>query len=268
MRLRADIGIAAVIVLLCAWAVAKQFGYDPFSDGRPDPLEVGATLDMTQMLMDVGDKPQPVGLHELAGKTATVFYSWSTFCPCIAAIEPRMKQLYAGFNENKNGVSWIALAGEPKDNRDSVRKLMGEIGSCQYMLLDPQQQVCGLLGFTHAAQVVVVDPKGTILYRGAIDDDYEEPTRGYLREVLAAIVVGKPVPFGERARTYGCAFDDPASCELYEEGIVPASSLSKEGAEGNSRSSSNGFAPATTPADTPTANDQSKQPGESSGLTR
>ncbi len=238
MRLRTDIVIAAVIVLLCAWAVAKQFGYDPFSDGRPDPIEVGATLDMTQMLMDVADKPQPVALNELAGKKATVFYSWSTFCPCVAALEPRIHGLYAKFNEQKNGVSWIAIAGEPKDTRESVRKLMGEIRSCQYMLLDPRQDVCAQLGFKEAVQVVVVDASGKLLYRGALDDDYEKPTRHYLDEILTAIVADKPLPYTSTERVYGCAFDDPASCELYEEGIVPADAKpTKQSAPTNNDSS-------------------------------
>ena len=61
-------------------------------------------------------------------------------------------------------------------------------------------------------QVAVFDGSRRLAYRGALDADYVDGTGEYLTEALDAVLVGTPPPVPERKRTYGCVFNDPASC--------------------------------------------------------
>lgn len=218
MRVRADITVAVLVILLCAWAVASQLGFDPLS-GSPEairPLELGERLAGNIVLGDAGEPPRPTPVSSLFGRRATVLYTWSVPCPCIDVLEPRLAKVHARYNRRDQGVAWVALAGEPEDTPPMVRRKMEAIGAFYPLLLDSEQQVCRRLGFRHAAQVAVLDGEGRLVYRGAVDDRYDGGEAEFLEEALAAVVAGRPVPVAERAWAYGCEFNVPESCLEYE----------------------------------------------------
>ena len=216
--MKADFWIAGGIVALCAFAVLKQVGVDPLSSGV-EPLKVGEQLDLDLALRDVSDIPATVPLKDLWGSKFTVLYTWSIPCPCVGEPEPRMKALFAKYNERSHGVTWIAVDGEPTDSHANIRKLMARLHAFYKMVRDPEQELCQRLGFQHAVQVALFDEKGTLLYRGSIDDNYEAElvSETYLADALEAATSGRPIEVAESGHVYGCAFSDPASCEEYKE---------------------------------------------------
>lgn len=221
MLKRPDLWIALGIIALCGFAVAKQLTR---SDDEIVALEIGEVLDLDVRLKDVSDVEQTVRIGEYTGRDFTVLYTWSTLCPCVAELEPRLRALHARFNEKKNGVAWLALDGEPTDERKYIRRLMGRLGAFYRLLRDPEQKVTRRLGFDTAVQVAVIDSHGVLRYRGSIDDSYEadQVSKQYLADALEALVAGKEPAVPETAWVYGCTFSDPASCELYRKKDTPA----------------------------------------------
>jgi hypothetical protein len=222
---RTDILVAGPLILLAAWGVAGQLGFDPFDGGDEPirPIALGERLELDLVLSDLTTRPRdPTKLY---GSTATVLYTWSVPCPCIDVLEPRLRALHARYGLSNPGVRWIALAGEPEDTRAKVKDKAERLGVFYEVLLDPEQEVCRRLGLIHAAQVAVLDGEGRLVYRGAVDAEYDEGQAEHLEEALAAVVAGRPVPVPERAYTYGCEFNVPESCLEWER---PQSALPQE----------------------------------------
>ena len=79
------------------------------------------------------------------------------------------------------------------------------------MLLDPTGVVGKQYGATNTPHMFVIDDKGTLVYRGAIDNspdgEGESPTDGklisYVDEALAAVAAGK-TPATTETKAYGC----------------------------------------------------------------
>jgi Redoxin len=226
MRIRADITVAAIVILLAGYAVAVQLGSDPFASEAPEviePIDVGERLEVDFTLSDVDDVPKPRNLMAWYGTRATVLYTWSVPCPCVDKVEERLRTLHARYDRRNAGVEWVALAGEPNDTREMVRRKLEHLQAFYRLLLDPDQRVCRRLGLVQAAMVAVLDGDGRLVYRGAIDADYEHGHAEFLAEALAAVVEGRPVPVPERPWVYGCEFNVPESCLQYQRDAAAAS---------------------------------------------
>jgi hypothetical protein len=221
MRMRLDIPVAAIIVATCAWGVIWQFSDNappPEAAAQIEPLRMGEVLEVDFTLQDLDALPKPRNLMAWYGERATVLYTWSVPCPCIEDVEPRLRRLHERYNRERNGVRWVALAGEPDDTREEIQAKRDRMGAFYPLLHDPEQLVCRRLGLVHAGQVAVLDGAGRLVYRGSVDGDYAEGQAEYLEEALAALLAGTPVAVPERARAYGCAFSIPLSCRTLEEG--------------------------------------------------
>ena len=213
MRRLRDILIALAVVVVCVYGVVAQFSADRAPDVEIldiDPIEIGALLRVDFTLLDLSQPPRPRNLMGGYGRDATVLYSWSEPCPCILDLEPRLSALAAGL-EGKD-VRWVALAGEPTDTAEALRAKVARMKPFYPVYRDPEQKVLRRLDIRHAGQVAVLDGAGHLVYRGAIDDHWEEGKAEHLRAVLDAVVAGRPVPFTTKPRSYGCEFSVPASC--------------------------------------------------------
>lgn len=215
MGKRADLWIAAVVLAVCAYAVARQLGVDPLGPAGPPVVALGERIDPEARLLGLDGEGKLYRLGDYLGERFTVFYTWSLKCPCVEELEPRLKSLYAKFNERTAGVAWVAIDGEPDDDTSMIIKVMGKLHSFYAMLRDPTQQVVRHLGLDRAVQVALVDHQGHLLYRGPIDDAYDlqDVTRSYLGEALETALRGGAMPVPPLEPAYGCLFGDPASCD-------------------------------------------------------
>lgn len=215
---RPDLWIAAAVVALCAWAVYAQVGRDPV--GEAEAARPVRTLGFGEALEDqdvVALDGKPYRLHGFLGRKATVFYSWSTRCPCVDQVNPRLLPLIQRFKPQ--GVAFLAVAGDPADTKEVVAVQHAAAWSREAatgglppfgLLLDPTQRLCRQLGFREASQFVVVDGNGYVRYRGTIDDDLKRPTKPFLLPALEAVFDGRVVESPLRpVPGYGCAFGAP-----------------------------------------------------------
>lgn len=162
-------------------------------------------------LSDLSGKP--VKLSSLKGKT--VVLEWvNPDCPYVqkhynSANMPGLQKEYAA------KVTWLAI--------NSTREGHSEFKSPQQMeawmkktggapaatLLDRDSKVGRLYGAVTTPHMYVIDPKGTLVYAGAIDDKRStreadvKTAKNYVRAALEETIAGKPVSTASTT-PYGC----------------------------------------------------------------
>ena len=156
-----------------------------------------------------------VRLSSFKGK-AVVLEWFNPGCPFVKASHTKGSLKDAAKRQTKNGVVWLAInSGAPgkqgvglEANRDGAKTFAME----NPILLDEAGTVGKTYGATNTPHIMVVDDKGTLVYRGAIDNspdgEGESPTGGklvsYVDAALADLGAGKPVATSE-TKAYGCS---------------------------------------------------------------
>lgn len=197
--------LAGSLIAGCGDAPAAAVGVLDLGEALESPCELPTAL----------APKQPVRVTERLGSRATVFYAYSVTCPCVDTVEPRLRALMRRYPAAQ-GVHWLALAGEPQDTPEQLREKHLRLGSTYELFADPAQTLCAHLGLDSACEVAVLDGRRRLVYRGALDADLTEGQCEYLEAALKAVLSGSRLAVRERARTYGCYFDDPASCTQRE----------------------------------------------------
>jgi len=133
-------------------------------------------------------------------------------CPVANAYAPEVARLCHDYGPR--GVSFKVVYADPDLTPEAARRHAAEYGFPCPTLLDSDFRVVKRTGVTKTPEAAVLDPRGTLLYRGRIDDLFPAlgtrrpaPTRRDLREALDAVLDGRPVPV---ART------EPVGCDLKE----------------------------------------------------
>lgn len=155
-----------------------------------------------------------VRLSSFKGK-AVVLEWFNPGCPFVKASHTKGSLKDAAKRQTKNGVVWLAInsgaAGKQGAGLDANRDGAKTFAMENPILLDEAGTVGKIYGATNTPHIMVVDDKGTLVYRGAVDNspdgEGESPTGGklvsYVDAALADIGAGKPVATSE-TKAYGC----------------------------------------------------------------
>jgi peroxiredoxin len=120
------------------------------------------------------------------------------------------------------GVVWLAVnsaaAGKEGSGADMNRKVAAEFAMKYPVLLDANGRVGHAYGATNTPNMYVIDPQGTLVYRGAIDNspdaEGQSPTDGklvnYVDAALDALKAHQPVKVPD-TKAYGCGVKYGAS---------------------------------------------------------
>ncbi len=139
---------------------------------------------------------------------ATVLVFIASDCPVANRFAPEIQRI---INDYKlKGIKFFLVYEdedlEPQDARSHLRDYL----YATQALLDPSHTLAKKVGATVTPQAVVLDPQGAKLYTGRIDNRVVEigkyrakPTKLDLRDSLAAILQGKPVPVAQTT-AIGC----------------------------------------------------------------
>ncbi|HNT98584.1 MAG TPA: thioredoxin family protein [Elusimicrobiales bacterium] len=200
--MKRNILIAAAALLLAggAWAAPKEKA----DIGKPAPAFTAP---------DIGGKK--VSLSDHKGKF--VVLEWTNYgCPFVQKhygagnMQALQKEVLA-----KGGV-WLTIVSSAKGKQGYMTakewgpaaKEQGSSGTA--ILLDPAGKVGRLYGAVTTPHMYIVDPKGTLIYKGAIDDKpttKQEDIPGavnYVRQALDEAMAGKPVSVPS-TKPYGCS---------------------------------------------------------------
>jgi peroxiredoxin len=153
-------------------------------------------------------------LSEHKGKT--VVLEWTNpLCPFVVKHYESKNMQTLQKEATAEGVIWLTVASsaEGKEGYMSpadTNKYMTEQGSAATAwILDPSGDIGHLYGATATPNMFVIDPEGTLVYAGAIDDnDSFKPetikgAKNYVREAMKAVKDGKKVEVAS-SKPYGC----------------------------------------------------------------
>ena len=128
---------------------------------------------------------------------------WSAECPHSERTDRLLTELLAQWGEE---VTMLPIAS----NRNESVQMVEEAAKTRRIatvLMDVNQAVADLYQAISTPHVFVIDPQGTLRYRGAVDDvKFRQPhaTRFYLKEVMEALLEDRK-PDLEETLAYGCA---------------------------------------------------------------
>src|SRR5882672_6857502 len=147
---------------------------------------------------------QTVSLKNYRGKY--VVLEWTNYsCPFVRKHYQSGNMQALQKEETAQGVVWLSInssaAGkEGNMSPDEWKSAIKEKGAAPTtVLLDGDGKVGKMYGATNTPHMFVIDPKGVLIYKGAIDDkpttDPEDVkgAHNYVRAALAEAMAGKPV---------------------------------------------------------------------------
>lgn len=150
----------------------------------------------------IGRRVPPITLPNLAGKAtllpeaaATVVALTSTTCPLCKKYGPSLARIEDDYAAK--GVRFVFVNPSDSEPKADMAKMAKSLGLNGPYLLDPKGEFRSAVGAKTTTEVFVLDRSRTLVYRGAVDDQYgigaslDAPRNPYLREALDATLRGE-----------------------------------------------------------------------------
>ena len=115
-----------------------------------------------------------------------VFVLADTQCPCVQAVEMRLKNLSKRYS--KNGVRIVYVFPKPGERALDVARFMQNHQIPFPAVLDTNQSLIKMLDGKCSSEVYVTDKAGLLRYHGRVDDSTFDPKAVKKRDLEAAIV--------------------------------------------------------------------------------
>jgi peroxiredoxin len=156
----------------------------------------------------------PTKLSDFLGKTVVLEW-FNPGCPFVNAAHTKGQLKELAKKEVARGVVWLAVnsaaPGKQGHGVEANRAGKAKFALTHPILLDESGTVGHAYGAAHTPHLFVVDPKGVLVYAGAIDNspdgEAESPTSGqlvnYVEQALDDLRNGKAVRT-PRTEAYGC----------------------------------------------------------------
>ena len=157
------------------WAVEPQVNYfENLIDRKINKLQ----------LKNIDGKMS--SLYEASSK-GTLLFIFDVDCPMSLKLAPKIKRL----EEEFNNITFKHLAISKQVENSDLLKTYKERGFKGELLIDSKEgTAASTLKVKTTCEVFLIDPRGTLIYRGAIDDQYgigfvkEKPTKHYLKNAV------------------------------------------------------------------------------------
>lgn len=160
-----------------------------------------------------------VRLRDLRGKVVVLEW-FNPGCPFVRAAHTKGSLVDLAARLGKEGVVYLAInsSAPGKQGHGAAENRAGarQLGITHPIVLDETGRVGRLYGATNTPHGYVIDAKGTLVYRGAIDNspdgEGESPAGGalvrYLEDAVVSTLAGQPVRVPE-TKAYGCSVKYP-----------------------------------------------------------
>ncbi|MCE9635251.1 MAG: redoxin family protein [Planctomycetes bacterium] len=179
----------------------------PDATGQPAPSAVAADDDVNMQVEGTtpGDlipaftsKGSSGGvattLASQAPGAVTVYCVGSTECPYTNKYAERLQEIEAAYTAKGTKFVWLYSNRTESDARKAEWHAEKKLGGL--FVIDGDAAIARALGASRTPEIVVTDAKGTITYRGAVDDGGGDPKRAkiqYLTDAIDATLTGKAV---------------------------------------------------------------------------
>jgi len=190
----------------------------------PAPAAVGSPLEGPKILKPadhgVGRLMPDLAFTDLAGNSgrlsdyraapALVIALTSTSCPVTQKFAPALARLEKEFAAR--GVAFLFVNPIAADLPAEIRAAISEHAFAGRTVHDRESNLVTALDAQTTAEVFVLDAARTLVYRGAINDQYglgyslDAPRKEFLRDALVALLAGRP-PLVAATEAPGCTLD-------------------------------------------------------------
>jgi peroxiredoxin len=152
-------------------------------------------------LMKDGD--EKIALSDYKDKKTVVLIFTSYNCDACGDYENRMLKVIKDFAGKD--VVFLGVRSSAEDDAAGMKKYATEKGFQIPFLEDAKNVMADYLDVLVTPTFAVIDPKGVLRYRGALDDSLKEARaqKPYLRDAIQAVLEGKEVAL-KTTRTIGC----------------------------------------------------------------
>ena len=146
------------------------------------------------------------------GEKATVIALTSITCPLCRKFGPSLARIEAAYRDR--GVRFVFVNVSGTDTVADMRTQAADLGFKGLYLNDAEHRVAASLAAHTTTEVFVVDAGNTLVYRGAVSDQYgvgfshNEPRRRFLEDALDAALAGRAPEVGATSSP-GCAIEPP-----------------------------------------------------------
>jgi peroxiredoxin len=171
-----------------------------------DQLEIGKPAPTFKL---PGVDGKDCALADLLKKSKAVVVVFScNHCPVATDYQDRLIEIQKDYKAK--GVAIVAISSNDvesvkEDSFDNMKKRAKEKKYNFPYLYDESQEVARAYRATCTPHVFLLDAKGVLAYRGAVDDnqDAKKATKPYLRTALDSVLAGKPVET-TTTKQFGC----------------------------------------------------------------
>ena len=173
-----------------------------------DELDIGSEMPLAEVKMaDVGGKN--VSLKDAMGENGLLVVFSCNTCPWVNAWEDRY--ISVSKLSQKKGVGMIAINPNEgsRENGDSMDDMQSRAKKAKYdfyYTLDKESKLASAFGASRTPQIYLFNNKGTLVYRGAIDDNARKPKKvekAYLMDAIDAMVTGEKIETAS-TKALGC----------------------------------------------------------------
>jgi peroxiredoxin len=163
--------------------------------------------------MEIGDKLFDFKLKGTDGNTydkytyadryALLLIITCNHCPYSRAYWNRIKKLYERYEEDNLGIMTINpndAEQYPQDSFENMKDMAEQLGNTFVYLHDETQEVAKKLGAMRTPEVFLFNANRELVYRGAIDDSWENEnmvTRVYLEDAIEYTLDGMEIDYPE-----------------------------------------------------------------------
>ena len=193
----------------------KPASEDPSFKEAPQLLK-GSEHGVGRMVADIALKTldgKDLKLSAAAGKNGLVLALFSASCPISGKLAPELSRLEKDLKEQ--GVAMLLVNAPPGQKNDEITKFVSDHQLTSKVVSDADARLSQTLSATTTTEVFLLDATRTLVYRGALNDQYglgyskEQPAHHYLRDAVAALLRGEPAEIAATSAP-GCALDLPA----------------------------------------------------------
>lgn len=204
-----------MVTALPTIALAGGGGQEKRPDGpkpaeKPVPVEPKLEIGKAAPAFELKDTDgKTVKLSDFKGKIVVLEW-FNPECPVIVKQHSEGPLKDAAANATKEGVVWLAInssaAGKDGHGLEKNKKAKTEWKLDHPILLDEEGTVGMAYGSKNTPTMYIIDSKGMLAYRGAIDNAQEGKPElvNYVAVALREIKAGKPVSTAE-TKPYGCS---------------------------------------------------------------
>lgn len=144
----------------------------------------------------------PAEDYDPAASKATVLVFLSTICPISNAYQDRLRALMTATQGKP--VRWLLAVANDNESPTDIAAYAAD--TKLPILIDRYGMMAERFGAAMTPEAIVLDARGEVRYKGAIDDA-QNPARVKirpLRDAIDALVAGREVPV-KSLRAFGCA---------------------------------------------------------------